>query len=308
MGGKRKRRWLVRLGLSTAAALVLALAIGTCVGCAWRREFYRGGTSAPQDPVTGVMEGAEEIRIEGANPRACLLVHGWLTSPTDFGDLPRALAADGWDVYAPHQYGHCTHPRDMRDLTADKMLEAIRDDYADLRARYDHVALVGFSAGGAVLALLAAEHPPDRLVLVAPFLGVRYKWYYILPPRWWQGVVAPVMPYVGRKHTSIHINRKEGLKRLRSYTVFPTRANDGPIELRRRLREDVDVARLSMPVLLVYAPGDDVCSPKAELDFFRRLPGEANQVLACPRSNHHILNDFDRDGAVRTIVGFLGGQ
>ena len=89
-----------------------------------------------------------------------------------------------------------------------------------------------------------------------------------------------------------------------AYTAYPTAANDAPFELLRRLLEG---GKPDVPVLLVYAPGDDVCSPRAELEFFRRLPGGSNSALACPNSNHHILNDYDREAAVQAIVEFLEG-
>jgi len=293
------------MALRVLAAITVLAATGALgMSCAWRREFQRGGTSAPQDPETGIMRGAEPVRLEAGNDRACLLLHGWLTGPADFGDLPEALGRAGWDVHAPLLYGHGTHPRAMLDITADKMLDTAREQYEELQARYDRVALIGFSAGGAVATLLARERLPDRLVLVAPFLGLRYRWYYVLPPRWWQRMVAPAVPYIGRSHRLLRINRKEGLERLVTYTVYPTAANDAPFELLRRLLEG---SGPDVPVLLVYAPGDDVCSPGAELEFFGRLPGGSNSALACPNSNHHILNDYDREAAVQAIVEFLEG-
>jgi carboxylesterase len=299
---------LRRAGKCLALLGLLAVLTLCCLSCAWRHEFYHGGTSAPQDPQTGVMRGAEPILLENGNRRACLMLHGWMTSPADFGDLPGELARAGWDVHAPHLAGHCTHPRDLVGISADQLLERARGHYGALRSRYDRVALLGFSVGGTVAALLAEEEPPDGLVLVAPFLGVRHKWYYVLPARWWHALLSPVVPYVGRSKSLVRINRKEGLERLVSYTVFPTKADDALFELRRRALEDCEADTLDVPALLVWAPGDEVASPGASRQFFARLPGQANKTLSCPRSNHHILNDHDRQEAIRAIAEFLDAQ
>lgn len=277
--------------------------------CAAQRELRAGGGSAPQDAETGIMRGAEPILLVGeGRRRACLLLHGWLTTPADFGDLPQALDAAGWDVYAPLHRGHGTHPRDLEGITADAIMETARGHCEALRARYDTVALVGFSIGGAVATLLAEEAAPDRLVLVAPYFGLRHHWYYVLPARFWHQVLSPVVPYIKRGRSLLRIRRKEGLARLVTYTVFPTRASDAAFELSRRVSEDCDVSRLAMPALLVYAPGDFVCSPQAELDFFARLPGEGNQTLSCDNSDHHILNDYGRQEAIQAITAFLRGE
>jgi len=304
----KKRRWVLR-GV-TLGLLATVLSVGV-LSCVWRQQFYHGQAgSTPCDPATGVMQGAEEIRLAGGNRRACLLLHGWLTTPADFGDLPARLAAAGWDVYAPHMKGHCTHPRDMIDLTADDILDKARKDYAELRGQYDEVAVVGFSIGGTTALLLAADPPtdlpaPEKLVLVAPFLGIRHKWYYVLPARWWHSMVSPFVPYIGRGKSILRINRKEGLARLVTYTVYPTSANDATFELRRRALATAAEARPAGPVLMLYAPGDDVCSPSAERGMFAQLPHAENRMFIAPKSNHHILNDYDREEAIQAIVEFL---
>jgi len=300
----KKRRWVwrgVALGL-----LAIALSVGG-LSCVWRRQFYHGQAgSTPCDPTTGVMRGAEEIRLEGGNRRACLLLHGWLTTPADFGELPQRLAAAGWDVYAPHMKGHCTHPRGMVDLTADDILDKARKDYADLSSRYDEVAIVGFSIGGTVALLLAGDAPPpEKLVLVAPYLGIRHKWYYVLPARWWDWLISPCMPYIGRGKSILRINRKEGLARLVTYTVYPTSANGAGFELQRRAEAAAAEGRPAGPVLMLYAPGDDVCSPSAERRMFKQLPHAENRIFIAPKSNHHILNDYDREEAMEAVVEFL---
>ncbi len=301
----KKRRWVLRglvLGL-----LVIVLSVGG-LSCVWRRQFYSEQTgSTLRDPITGVMQGAEEIRIEAGNRRAALLLHGWMTTPADFGDLPQRLAAAGWDVYAPHMKGHCTHSRGMVDLTAGDILDKARKDHAELSSHYDEVAIVGFSIGGTVALLLASEMtpPPEKLVLVAPFLGIRHKWYYVLPARWWDGILSPIVPYIGRGKSILRINRKEGLARLVTYTVYPTSANGACFELPRRAQAAAAQGRPAGPVLMLYAPGDDVCSPSAERKMFAQLPHADNRVFVAPKSNHHILNDYDREEAIKAIVEFL---
>lgn len=280
-------RWLARAGMLALVGLL-------CVDAAGRRAAAR----APD-------LGASAVRIVRNRPRACLLLHGWLTTPADFGALPEALAEAGWDVYAPLHAGHGGRPSDLEGVTARDLLDASRERYRRLRGRYSEVALVGFSMGGTIATLLAAEEPPARLVLVAPFYGVRHKWYYVLPARWWQKLLSPCLRYVPRPRGLIRVNRPGARSGIIAYDAYPSSAADALFELRRQVAERVDPARLAVPALLVYSTGDEVCSCAATEEFFSRLPPGTAHRLVFERSNHHVLRDYDGAAAVAGIVEFL---
>jgi len=283
---------------------VAALCIG-CVNCAGWRAVRRSEAARARDPETGILRGAEPIRIDRGRGGACLLLHGWITAPADFGDLPQALDEAGWDVVAPLQAGHGTTPRELEGITANALLDAARGHYDALRGRYGRVVLVGFSMGGAMATILAAEQPPGRLVLIAPFCGVRHRWYYVLPPRWWSALISPVVGYVPRPQSFVYCNRPEGREAILTYDAFHTDATGALFALRRRLLS-ADLSRLTMPLLLLYGAQDGSCSSKGMDALFARLPAEPKQRVVLPESNHHLLHDYDRQQAIDTIVEFVG--
>jgi carboxylesterase len=302
MSKKRRRRWILR-------GVVLFLLLGGLViaglSCAWRHDFYHDGTSHPRDPETGIMQGAEPIKIDRGRDRATLLLHGWLTTTGDFGKLPQALDEAGWDVHAPLLPGQGTHPKNLIGKDADEFVDWAREQYEALQGRYDRVVLVGFSTGGALSGILSEGDPPQKLVLVSPYLGVRYKWYYILHPRWWNAIVSPIIPYVGRGDTVRTVNREEAQGDIPTYTAIPTETNATVFEIGRRFRQETDPAQVTCPVLMLLAPGDDVVSPRLARKFFRQLPNEKSILWEAERSNHHILRDYDRHEAIERIVEFL---
>ncbi len=254
---------------------------------------------------TGVLKGAHPVRIERGRDRACLMLHGWLTSPADFGDLPGAVDAAGWDVFAPLEAGHGTRPADLEQTGAEDLLARARAEYEALRDRYRRVALVGFSMGGTISTLLAAENRPDRLVLIAPFFAVEQKWYYVLPVRWWCYLLSPFARYVKRPPGSIPLNDKSRLGEIVMYAAFPTCAVRQLFKLRRLALEQTNLSTLNMPLLMIYSEGDDVASPAAMRHVFDRLPTGSKREVVFTRSNHHLLHDYDRQEAVRAVVDFL---
>jgi carboxylesterase len=287
------------------AVLPLAAALSS-VNCAQVRGLDRIDTM-PDEPRPAVMQGAEPVRIDRGRRRACLLVHGWLGTPADFAQLPAALDEAGWDVYVPRLPGHGTASRDLNGITARKLLDGARDHYQALLGRYEAVALTGFSMGGTIATILAAEEPPARLVLIAPFFRVRYKWYYVLPPRWWSAAFSPLVRSMKRPRWSVQCNRPEGRKEILTYLSFPTDANRALFELRRIALKDTDLSALRMPALLTYSTADNVCSPAATEAFFDKLPAAPKRKAVFKRSDHHILHDHDREQAIVAITEFLAG-
>jgi len=297
---QRACHWLLHIATVLAAGAVALDVSG--------RRAIREAASAPRSPQTGIMLGAEPLRVDRGRAGACLLLHGWGGSPADFGDLPKALDEAGWDVYAPLHTGHGTSPADLEGVKAQALLDGARARYADLRAQYKKIALVGFSIGGTLATILSAERPPDGLVLLAPFYEVTYKPYYVLPARWWHALLRPFVRYVARPQWMIQVNRPEGRGHLVEYNALPTGSMQAPFCLRRHALEEAGLARLQMPLLMLYSRGDEVSSPAAMAEFYRRLPDGRKAMATFERSNHHILHDYDREAAIRAIVEFVNGR
>jgi carboxylesterase len=299
---KKPSRRMARLGAAALACAAALLAVWNALGW-W--VVHTGGCSAPRDATSGVMLGAVPVVLRMGNQKACLLLHGWLTTPADFGDLPRAIAESGWDVHAPLHFGHGTRPADLRGVTAEDILQRARLHYEQLRGSYERVALIGFSMGGTVATILAAEDVPDRLVLIAPFYGVRYRLRYVLPAHWWHALLSPLVRNVYRARFGVSVGRSEGRERLRFYTAFPISASRALFGLRRRAVESASAGDLSCPVLLVRSDGDTVCSARETEAVMAKLCADRAGTVVFARSDHHILNDYERAEAATAIAEFL---
>lgn len=294
----RLYRWTVRTLIILAAALLSTNNAG-------HLEYYHGTDDMEHDPATGILEGAEPVRIDRGRDRACLLLHGWLSSPADFGDLPQALDDAGWDVRAPLLPGHGTRPQATEGVTAESLLNAARLHLRDLQRKHETVALAGFSMGGTIATILAAEQAPDALVLVAPFFGVTYKWYCVLPPRWWANLLSPFVRHVSRGHFAVRVNDPTRRDRIVTYPAFEIRFLTQLFTLRDRAARPTVLESLSLPVLLIYSAGDEVASPAESDEAYQRLPEGRKRRIVFWLSNHHLLNDYDRQQAIREITHFL---
>jgi len=297
-----------RLFVLSALAPVVCVGSGCCVyNHIAARRLNREMSETPRDPVTGIVVGAEPVEL-GKGRRSVLLLHGYLGSPRDFGELPLALAEAGYRVVAPLHPGHGTKPTDFEKVTVDQLYESIRDAYQRLRRDSDAVAVVGFSMGGALAVRLIRDTeapPPEAVVLASPYFGVTYRWYAVLSPETWTSLLAPFIPYLIKGKAFLQVNRREAVNDLYSYAVVPTAS----ALLLQDLGRDVfnrPPALMPQGTLVVYSTGDMAAAP----DLIRRMadqwsvPPERRLVLS--RTNHHVFTDFDRKQVIERVVRFIG--
>lgn len=298
------------------AALVGGLAaITSCYACATSRAVERSGKETPRDPQTGIVLGAEPISLgDPAASEACLLLHGFVGSRIDFAGLGERLADRGFFVRMALAPGHGTSPEDFATKSADDMLAGTRAEYDELTARFDRVHLIGFSMGGSLATLLAAEpesgatedRGESRLVLIAPFYGITYRWFYVLPPHIWTAAASPFIRYVRKGDRYVRVSKRESVAQMYSYGYIPLHGARVLGELGRRALDEDLLARVTRPVLMLHSEADEAASPAAARRAFSRIGSADKQAIWMPeRNNHHLLWDYDGELAAEYIVEFL---
>ncbi|MEN6626071.1 MAG: alpha/beta fold hydrolase [Candidatus Sumerlaeia bacterium] len=308
---KPKKRRLRRLARWVGAPLLVGALGVFSYACASRRALEREIASTPRDPRTGVCIGAEAIDIDppaGADrpTTAVLFLHGFVGSRRDFADVGERLAAQGYHVRMARLPGHGTTPRDFAAQTPDTMLAGARAELDALRKDYPSVYVAGFSMGGALGTILASEGGVDRLVLVSPYYGVTYRWFYILPAETWNAMLGWAIPYVIKSAMFVQVNRPEARKEIFSYHAVPTRGAGTLMALGRRARRPETLAAVKCPVLMVFTDGDLASSPAQGRRAFKLL-GSADKtaVWIDPRNNHHLMWDYDCEKAKGAVVSFM---
>jgi carboxylesterase len=83
--------------------------------------------------------------------------------------LAEALQQSGWTAQGLLLPGYGPELADIEQRGCREWLNAIENALYALQAAYDPVLLVGYSMGAALSIAVAADHPPDGLVLLAPF-------------------------------------------------------------------------------------------------------------------------------------------
>lgn len=301
---RRASRWVAGLGLIFAVAVL-------CHACATNRALRQEVASTPRDPKTGIVIGAEPLDLDppasmDRPTTAVLMLHGFVGSRKDFADLGELLAAQGYHVRQARLAGHGTDPRDFAKQTPESMLAGAREELHELRKQYKAVYVMGFSMGGAIGTILAAEGDVDKLVLISPYYGVTYQWWYVLPAETWNGMLSWAVPYVTKSRGYVRVNREEAKDEIWSYHAVSTRGAATLMTLGRRARTHETLGAVKCPVLMVFSEGDEASSPWRGHQAYARIGSERKSELwFTPKTNHHILYDYGRDEAKGRILAFV---
>jgi alpha-beta hydrolase superfamily lysophospholipase len=106
-----------------------------------------------------------------------VLLHGLTASPPQFAEFGRRLFDRGANVLIPTLPRHGDANRlstILQDLHRDELVEFAGRVVAEARRHGDRIIIVGFSLGGLVALWIAQHEPLERVVAIAPFLGISW--------------------------------------------------------------------------------------------------------------------------------------
>jgi len=268
----RRRRLWRRVTVGVVAIFLLSCAIAVAYDQVTVRSMREEVASAPRDPDTGILLGAEPQEYEAKGARACLLLHGFSSSPADFGALGGVLHAQGVHVFAPLLPGHGRSPDKLRGTKRTDWTRAAEEAFDDLAARHECVDVIGFSMG-------------------------------VLPLEWSTRLIIPIVRYARKAPDAANVNDKSQIGKFPFYRHFSTRASLELFALAGRVFDEA--GGVTTPVLMLHATGDETASPDAARAFFAALGSAEKEALWYERSNHILGWDFDRDAVIRDTVAFL---
>ncbi|MDP9139136.1 MAG: alpha/beta fold hydrolase, partial [Pseudomonadota bacterium] len=254
-----------------------------------REAFSRARHLAINGQETASESGEPYLLVPGvARKLGVVLVHGFLASPAELRPFGERLAAAGHPVIGVRLSGHGTSPWDLRERAWQDWLGSVKRGYEIMLDLAERVCLVGFSTGGSLALLLAADSP-QRLagvVAVSPPLRFNNRNLVFVPVihginrlAGWVSAEEGIMPFRVNPSEHPHINYRHvpirGLFELR-------RAAD---ELYRRLPD------VRCPARILHATEDPIVDPTSARRIHDRM-GSADKTLEPIQSDRHgILNE-----------------
>ncbi|MGE5376583.1 MAG: alpha/beta hydrolase [Bacteroidota bacterium] len=249
-----------------------------------------------------IIPTAEPFLLPGETSKpACLLVHGFTSSPKEMRWLGEFLNRHGYTCLGIRLTGHATDPQDMIRSNWTDWTASVEDGYQLLRCLNDRIILVGLSMGGALSLLMATRL--DVIGVVA--MSTPYK----LPddPRLRHiDLIAKTIPFMpkGDKMPGDGWFDKEAWRGHVSYPQNPVRSIG---QLNRLLAEMRAVLpQLQVPVLLIHSKDDDYVLPaNMELIFNDLVNASDREKIYIAGSGHVITRDASRQQVFQHALDFI---
>jgi carboxylesterase len=287
----------------TATIIALVLLIAVFAAMRATRAWWIARGVAVRLPVgpTGIIEGAEPIVRERLGTRdAVLLLHGLGDTPQTLTYLADELHLRGWDVHAPLLPGHGRTLRSFASSRSQQWVGAAREALDYLLARYQRVAVVGLSMGGALAAILAAER--DRVValaLLAPYVELPPRLRRLVRHYQFIHVLTPVL----RGDTERSIRDPAERARSLSYrAITPALARELSV-IAERAR--MALPRIRVPTLLAQSREDNRLAAAVADRAFAALGAKDKELLWIEGAGHVITVDHGRDLLIEAVATWL---
>ncbi len=271
---------------------------------AWDRQMFRRDRyHGINDQETATADGSPYMLIPdgGGNGLAVVLVHGFLASPAELRKLGERIAAAGQPVIGVRLKGHGTSPHDLQTRDWKEWLTAVRRGYGIIAPFADKVCLVGFSTGGALSLILAAEHP-DKLAGVAIAstpLRFRNKNLVFVPLLHGANKLAGLTPAY---EDQMSFRRNESEHPEINYRHIPLK---GLYELRRAVAAmSGALGDVTCPTVILQGDGDGVVDPHSADLIHRKLGSRDKQRIWVQATRHGILNE-NIGNAQEKVLAFL---
>lgn len=213
-----------------------------------------------------------------------LLIHGFPGTPAEVLPLGKHLATQNMRAKGILLPGFGQEIARLNEMDREAWLTYAAAIWQEMRLEHKQTVLIGFSMGGALATQLAAAHPPDQLILLAPF------WRFSN----WLGNLLPVAklfmkelkpfekanfddPQVREQMKDIaegiDLSDPEVQERLREEIRLPTAVLD---EVRRLGKEAYQLApQVDAPTLIIQGRQDDTVRPSHTAKLAARFNGQS---------------------------------
>ena len=273
------------------------------VAYAWDRQYF----SKPRHEEINQQETATEsgepflFLPEEGKELGVVLVHGFSASPAEVRPFAEKLQTLGYPVIGVRLKGHGTSPWDLRERSWQDWLEPVREGFTILSAFTPRLCLVGFSTGGGLSLLLAADQPDglvgvaaisapmkfrDRSIIFVPLVHTANRLVR------WVSSFEGIMPFRATQPEHPHIN-------------YRNKSVRGLYELRSMLEElDERLPDVQCPVTLIQGTDDPTVDPESAELIHKKLGTHQKEVVRVPATRHGILYEDIGDTQER-ILSFL---
>jgi esterase/lipase/1-acyl-sn-glycerol-3-phosphate acyltransferase len=263
------------------------------------------GTYAREGESKPMLMGAPFFVRSFRGGTGVLLVHGYMAAPEEVRPLATYLHQHGYTVYAPRLRGHGTSPEDLAERSWEDWIESLERGYLVLANTCKEVVLGGFSMGGGLTLLAAANnlYKVKAVFAINPPAKLRKRTARLAPALvLWNKVVDRLSKDEGRWHFVPNEPENPEINYLRN----PVSGVKELMELMDRVSEQLNEIRI--PVLLIQSSDDPVVHPEGSEELYEGLGSTDKELVIFPAARHGIIRGEGSQRVFARVLEFLSNR
>ena len=246
----------------------------------------------------------------GSGATGVLFLHGYLGTPAEVRGIADTLSRNGTTNHGILLPGFGRDIANLGSVTRNNWLSTGETAWQSIRSRHPRRVIVGYSMGGAVAIQLAVKHPPDALVLIAPF----WKAPGVLAPlvSVFKHIVQVIRPfqfinfeneefrsYFESMYPEMELEDPANQRFARENFVIPLSSVDEVLKLGKSAYKAA--AKINRPTLIIQGQQDPIVRPSMSRSLVSQIPAcqveyaeipGAHDLISEESENHHQVVDL----------------
>lgn len=261
--------------------------------------------------IDDLVPGAEKTIIWAdkpgvKTPLSVIYLHGFSATRQETAPLSDIVAKDlGANLFYTRFTGHGCSNEAMRDCTINAWVNDIHEAIEIGRRIGEKVVVIGLSTGGSAASWLAMQPEAEcveAFILLSPNFELADRRSFALTLPWGKHITDFVIGPEYSWEPCNPLHKKYWTYRFPAHSLLPMARF---VEVTKSL----PLESITQPVLVIYSPDDEVVTPKAIVETYKRIGSHKKKLIAysgsqAPR-NHILAGDILSPGSTREVADMI---
>jgi len=234
--------------------------------------------------------------------KGVILVHGYMAAPEEIRPLADYLYENGYNVYGVRLRGHGTAPEDLAIRKWEKWYDSTSRAYIIMKNSVKTFSIAGFSMGGGIALLQAANKPGRFAKVISLSAPLRLKDV--------SSKFAPIVVAWNTLLTKVNMDKWK-MEFVKNDPEFPQinyvrNPVIGGYELEKLMRVvESHLPNVTDPTLIIQASNDPVVDPVSGQEIFDKLGAKEKHLARIVANHHGILRGREANEVNAMVLKFL---